>query len=172
MLPPTPRADTKSASEREYFAIIEQDLGDDWIVLHSLGLMVHATKPWAELDFVLIGPTGVFCIEFKGGGVERFNSVWYYTDRNGNTDSTEEGPFEQVGTGSSALFKFLSKKGVMNRVCLGYGVATPDIVFRVEGPDIVPRIVYDERTELSAFQRICADWLTIGMKTSRHEARS
>jgi hypothetical protein len=43
----------------------------DWAVLHSVGLTGHDCKPWAEIDFVLIGPPGIFCLEVKGGRVSR-----------------------------------------------------------------------------------------------------
>src|SRR4051812_37627931 len=110
MYPPEPRADTKSSAERELFRRIRAEVTDDWIVLHSVGLGSHRYKPWAEIDFVLIGPPGVFCLEVKGGRIRREDGRWHFIDKDGNVAVKQQGPFEQVGSASAALRAHLIKR--------------------------------------------------------------
>ena len=111
MLPATVREGTSSPAEHAMFAHIRDELSDDWIVLHSLGLTIHHAKPWAEIDFVLIGPPGVICLEVKGGLVSRQDGIWYTTPQRGGHAGQprrlHESPFEQVGSASAQLFKFI-----------------------------------------------------------------
>ena len=144
MFPSAPGETTQSEAERILFGVIKRDLPNDWIVLHSVGLVIHPTKPWAEIDFVLIGPPGIFCLEVKGGRVGRRNGSWVFTNRHGSETTKAEGPFEQVGKASSALWKYLSTRveGI-GMSLLGYGVLTPDIRFSIREPDVLPEVVYD-----------------------------
>lgn len=145
MYPPFVDPKTKSHAEKVLFKTIKDELPDDeWIVLHSLGLAGHPKKPWAEVDFVLIGPTGVYGLEVKGGRVHRTDGQWVFTNRTGHASTKEEGPFEQVGTATSVLRKHLYERLPAFRPSLvGYAVATPDIPFKVKGPDVEPEVVFD-----------------------------
>ena len=163
MLPPEIRGDTKSNAERRLFEAISRGLPEEWIALHSLGLTGHRTKPWAEADFVLIGPAGVYCLEVKGGRVGRRDGRWHFTNAQGVVGVKDQGPFEQVGGASAALRHYLLEKHpVLRDFAFGYGVLTPDITWRVEGPDILPEVVYDERDERKSFsaymRRLAAYW--------------
>ena len=82
MVPDRP-ANTASGAELLLFERIRDELPGEWIALHSVGLTIHSSKPWAELDFVLIGPPGVICLEVKGGTVSREEGIWYTTPRHG-----------------------------------------------------------------------------------------
>lgn len=144
MYPPEVWAKNPSEAEKRLFRKIQQDLSDEWTVLHSVGLVGHRSKAWAEIDFVLVGPGGVFCLEVKGGRVGRKDGLWIFTNRRGEASTKREGPFEQVGGGSAALRKHLYDKIPSSRSSVvGYGVATPDISFEIEGPDIEQEVVYD-----------------------------
>jgi len=146
MLPPEITATNPSIAEKRLFARLRDGLGEEWTVLHSLGLGGHPLKPWAEIDFVLIGPPAVISLEVKGGRVERHDGLWWFTDRAGRSNSKAQGPFEQVGSATGALTHYLaSRLHWIVRRPIGYGVATPDIEFRVTGPDVIPEIVYDVR---------------------------
>lgn len=163
MIPSSPPRDNPSRAENRLFLRIRDELSNSWVALHSLGLGNHRLKPWAEVDFVLIGPLGVFCIEVKGGRVARQAGEWLFTDRNGAERTKREGPFEQAGGASTALFKYLSEKipEIRNSV-VGFGVATPDLTFNINGPDITVELVYDERNISSGFgrylDRVAAYW--------------
>lgn len=144
MYPSDVSATNPSEAEKRLFRKIRQDLSDEWTVLHSLGLVGHRSKAWAEIDFVLIGPAGVFCLEVKGGRVGRKEGEWIFTNRRGEISSKREGPFEQVGGASAALRKHLHDSVPPCRESvIGYGVATPDISFDIEGPDIEQEVIYD-----------------------------
>lgn len=144
MIPQFPPTTVRSKAEVRMFYRIRDELPNSWTALHSLGLGSHQRKPWAEIDFVLVGAAGVFCLEVKGGRVQRSNGLWLYVDGAEEGHPNPEGPFAQAGSASAALFKHL-------RACLppsvdllvGYGVVTPDFQFSVRGPDVVPDIVYD-----------------------------
>jgi hypothetical protein len=162
MYPPEVSERTVSHAERKVFGLIRQDLARDWIALHSVGIACHQRKPWAEIDFVLIGPPGIFCLEVKGGRVARCAGRWSFTDGDGNTSVRDQGPFEQVGPAAAALRAYLIDKfRSLREAAVGYGVVTPDIVFSVAGPDIEPKVVYDKRDAVrpfSAYLRKIADY--------------
>src|SRR5581483_220448 len=71
--------------------------------------------------------------------------------------------FEQVGSASAELFKFLSEP--MPRIAdsvVGYAVAAPDVEWEIRGPDIDLALVYDHGdtvTSFSAFmERVARRW--------------
>jgi hypothetical protein len=151
--PATVSENVPSNAERKLFRRM-QALGDDWIILHSVGLARHITKPWAQIDFILIGPPGVFCLEVKGGRVQRSHGMWNFTDRTGKVCVKQEGPFDQVGSASSALYSFLiSEQPVAKHCPVGYGCAFPDITFDLSEPDILLETVYDERDHGRPFRQ-------------------
>lgn len=163
MLPKAVAEQTPSNAERVMFRRIRDQLGDDWVAIHSLGMTTHARKPWAEIDFVLIGPPGVFCLEVKGGGIGRRDGKWTTTNSFGDTFELKESPFAQVGSASAALYKFLlSHVPPIKKGMTGYLVATPDCRFQVSGPDIENEIVYDDRDAAADFSqymnRVVAYW--------------
>ena len=146
MYPAQPSPDTPSDAERRIFGRLRDELPDDWVVLHSLGLASHRKKPWAEIDFVVIGPPGIACLEVKGGRVERERGKWVFINRHGHRNVKPEGPYEQVGGASSALYAWLKETATWTRnVVVGYGVVVPDTEFTVAGPDILPEVLYDSR---------------------------
>lgn len=143
MIPAEPRVSTQS--EVDVFHAIRTGLGDEWTAIHSLGMAVHPKKPWTEIDFVLIGPPGVFCIEVKGGvEIVRRGMRWEYRDRSGRVVTRGESPFEQVGGATAALRSYLVEADyTFSPTLIGWGVATPYIDFTMKGPGIVPEVIYD-----------------------------
>lgn len=145
MLPPYLPRTLKSAAERRVFELIHSQTDHAWTALHSLGLAHHPRKPWAELDFVLVGPPGLVCLEVKGGRIARRNGIWYFTDRAGAVTAKHEGPFEQVASGTAALYRHLSERCPQVRdTMVGHAVITPDIEFDVPGPDVDRDLVFDQ----------------------------
>lgn len=146
MLPPFVADDTQSGAERRLFVEMRDHLGDEWTVLHSLGIAEHRRKPWAEIDFVLVGPAGVFCLEVKGGRVARKDGTWLFTNASDRESTKWEGPFEQVGSVAPQLRQHLIENdGSLSQVLLGYGVVIPDVEFNVIAPDVEPEVLYDIR---------------------------
>lgn len=164
--------DTKSRAEKKLFEILRADLGEEWAVLHSLGLAIHERKPWAEIDFVLVGPPGVFCLEVKGGRVARRDGRWHFTNGAGETTIKDEGPFEQVAGAAAALTHHLHERlPELRSAAIGFGVATPDIAFDADGPDIVPAIIYDARDRgqsFEAYARRLATYWCQRLEAQRH----
>lgn len=166
MVPATP-ANTKSVAELFLFERIRDELPNDWIALHSLGLAIHKRKPWAEIDFVLIGPAGVICLEVKGGLVTRDEGVWYTTPQHGEDRGRrrrlKESPFAQVGSASAELFVYIeAQMPQIKDTMVGFAVAAPDVEWSVRGPDIDLALVYDisdTRSSFSAYMdRVVGRW--------------
>jgi len=166
MVPERP-ANTASAAEVLVFERIRDKLPGDWIALHSVGLTIHDAKPWAEIDFVLIGPTGVFCLEVKGGIVSREAGVWYTAPRHGpnagKRQALKESPFQQVGSASAELFHFLNARlPKMATSVTGYAVAVPDVAWTTQGPDIDVALIYDQADTIRSFgdfmRRVVTRW--------------
>jgi hypothetical protein len=137
----------KSEAEHDVFEMLRDDLSHEWICLHSVGLAKHERKVWAEIDFVVIGPPGVFCLEVKGGFVGREAGVWIFRNRHGRENRKREGPFEQVGSAAGALKAFFkaNSRAVLNSV-VGYGVVMPDVLCTMRGPDVDSELVLDQST--------------------------
>ena len=155
-----------SDAEQKLASRFERELPDDAVLMHSVGLVRHRTKRWAEVDFVLISEAGIFCIEVKGGRVDRVDGVWNFTDRQGHVDTKYEGPFDQAGSAAGALQGWLDAESIRrddgSRFQVGYAVMTPDCVLDARGPDIEPDVLFDRRdpTEsLSLFvERVGSHW--------------
>jgi hypothetical protein len=156
MLPSAVRDGTSSLAEHTMFTLIRDELSGDWTVLHSLGLTIHGRKPWAEIDFVLIGPPGIICLEVKGGLVGRRDGIWYTTPQRGHNAGRprrlKESPFEQVGPAAAQLRRFIQQRYPRGaKAIVGYAIATPDVEWTVDGPDIDPALVYDQRDRCRPF---------------------
>ncbi len=146
MIPSQPAEATSSDAERRIFRRLREETPETWTVLHSVGLTTHQRKLWAEIDFVAVGPGGIFCLEVKGGGVARNEGQWIFTDRRGIEYIRHEGPFHQAGSASAALRKRLRQEIPATRQALfGYGVIMPDCDFRTVGPDIEQEVLHDAR---------------------------
>src|SRR4051794_4919588 len=145
MLPASYPSDGPSEAEHDLFGLLRTQLSPEWTCLHSLGIAQHKRKVWAEIDFVLIGPSGIFCLEVKGGRVSRGDGVWRFQNRHGAVNEKREGPFEQVGSAAGALRGFLRthRRRVLESI-VGYGVVMPDVPCTMEGPDVDPEVVLDE----------------------------
>src|SRR3954466_15107594 len=92
LYPPEVSEHTESNAERRIFDYIRDQTPDDWTALHSLGLKGHSRKQWAEADFVLVTPAGVWVLEVKGGSIARQNRIWLQNGR-----AMKQSPFDQAG---------------------------------------------------------------------------
>lgn len=155
MLPPECPA-TASRGEAQMFERIRDcPDSDDLICLHSLGIARHERKDYAEADFVLIGPDGIFCLEVKGGEVERKNGVWkigsgskFYT--------SSEGPFKQAQSARWGLIRYLDKalgRQIRKEAAVGWGVVLPDVRFEKTDPEWDQAVIYDIRDTTQPFTR-------------------
>ena len=111
MIPSSPSSGASNAERKVFYALKGSGIADDTVCLHSLGLPNHAYKACCELDFVLIGPDGLFALEVKGGGVSRnAKGEWIMTDRSGQEHRHREGPFRQVQGNLFALLDQMKRQ--------------------------------------------------------------
>ena len=152
MIPSTIAPEVKSAAERRIFEWFRSAPGtDDWIVLHSLGIVMHNRVIYGETDFLVLAPgLGVFALEVKGGRIRRENGRWYFTNRYDQTDSRERGPFDQAREGifsiiTAAKERLDAQHQHLAEVFFGYGVMFPDVEYAASGIDEAQWQVFDCR---------------------------
>lgn len=105
---------------------------------------------------MLIGPPGIICLEVKGGLVGRRDGIWYTTPQRGHHAGRprrlKESPFEQVGPAAAQLRQFIQQRYPRGaKTIVGYAIATPDVEWTVDGPDIDLALVYDQRDRARPF---------------------
>lgn len=138
-----------SAAEGLIFHKLRDETPDDWIAVHSVGLASHRSKPWAEIDFVVVGPFGVLCLEVKGGRITVVDGEWA---TNGNP--LRESPFSQAGGAAAALHRDLEAPfPALKRAVVGHGVVVPDVRFDERGSGIDAGLVYDDRDRAELIAR-------------------
>jgi DNA polymerase III delta prime subunit len=149
MIPPYCEDSITSDGEKKLFRALENYLGDEYAILHSLGIAEHREKIFGEIDFVIVCSEGILCLEVKGGLVSRREGLWYFTDRFGRENVKAEGPFFQVVSSMYSLRDHLKKRfGPADPVAVcqyACGVAFPDMPFARKGADIIPEIIFDAR---------------------------
>jgi Nuclease-related domain/AAA domain len=152
MLPRDCPGDTPSVAERRLFKRIESELSDDWTAMHSVGIARHQRKPWAEADFVLIGPGGVYVLEVKGGAVRRINREWTT-----NGQPLKQSPIDQAAGAAAALYSDLGGQflGIRSAV-IGHGVCFPDVRFAITGVEVEAALIYDADDGDHGFDRYVA----------------
>lgn len=136
MIPDSIGSGTASSGERRLFNRFRKELPDTFFVLHSLDIATHQTKLWAEADFVVIGPGGIFVLEVKSGGVACEEGQWVFTDRYGKKNTRKEGPFHQASSAMFAVKQIVEKNSSLKGYLFGFGVIMPDEDFHTEGPEI------------------------------------
>lgn len=149
MIPSSPSSGASNAERKVFYALKGSGMSDDTVCLHSLGLPNHAYKRCCELDFVLIGPDGLFALEVKGGGVSRnAKGEWIMTDRSGQEHRHREGPFRQVQGNLFALLDLLKHQLPMAEIDAfpkGWGVVLPDCAFDVKSVEWDDATIADQR---------------------------
>ena len=154
MIPPvcSPAA---TASEKLVFELIRGAEGTDgYFCFHSLGIARHDRKEYAEADLVVLGERGLFCIEVKGGVVQRLDGVWKIGGGDHSYNSTE-GPFKQAEGARWALANWLNdirRLPAFKETLVGWGVAFPNIVFEERDPAWDSDVVYDLRDRETSFR--------------------
>jgi hypothetical protein len=173
MLPATfPEATT--SSEAEMFRLIRDAPGsDEFVCFHSLGIARHRRKDYAEADFVVLAPAGLFCIEVKGGEVHRHDGLWQI-GWPGKSYVSVEGPFKQAQGARWALIDYLSDRlgrNMRNHAIVGWGVAFPDIQFDRQDPEWDLEVVFDQRDKCRSFaayiERLARYFQSRGAETGR-----
>lgn len=154
MIPPYIHRDVKSVAEKKVFDLIKHEEHlERWICFHSLGISEHEKKVEGEIDFLLIGPDGLYCLEVKGGRVTREDGIWKFIDRYGRINTKPEGPFEQADSAMYSLKNNIRSKypTIANECIFGYGVIFPDFQFNISSPEWNEKIVYDVNDRRKSF---------------------
>lgn len=149
MLPPYISDQVKSTGERQIFDLFKNDPDtQDWVVLHSLGLVRHTTHLYGEIDFLVLAPSlGIFCLEVKSGDIRREEGIWKFTNRFGEVITSNRGPFQQAEEGMFSLINAIRNKfgetSNLTRLLYGFGVMFPHVLFHLEGPETEWWQIYD-----------------------------
>ncbi len=151
MIPDTPHGTHSRAEKRVFDKLRAASLNGRhaaYTTYHSLNLTRHAYKRFAEIDFLVVCPLGIYVIEVKGGGVSFKNGVWHFKNRFGEENTSVEGPFKQAQTALHGLMDDLRAKlpdQMISRFSIGYGVVSPDCEWRVSGSEWDPHTLVDAR---------------------------
>lgn len=171
---PDPRdAVSESRAELALFKALAEQLGPDYVILHSVAWISrpggHGPRE-GETDILIAHPLqGLLVVEVKGGRVslDYRTKTWVSIDGN---DAVHEikNPFEQARRGKFALLEKLRESPAWKRLNigsfnLGYAVFVPDVVDgdRLRGPDAPAEIIGDRRdlSDLNAWvQRAFTFW--------------
>lgn len=145
MVPSSIHKDTSNAELRIFNLLAQEDRLKSYTCYHSLGLWNHSYKNEAEIDFVLLGPNGLFVLEVKGGRVRRDDGIWKFIDRYGRITHKSESPFYQAKTAMYALKDDLSRQfgSIINKYIVGYAVIFPDVEFNESSPEWDVHMVAD-----------------------------
>lgn len=139
----------RSNAEEKIFKLLAQvDLGPGAFALHSLNLSRHEYKRWSEADFVIAWEDGVFVLEVKGGRVTCTDGIWTFTNRFSQAHRKSEGPFDQAKSAHDGLRQALAAHPArpdLRRICWGWGVMFPDIVFDTSSVQWQRELIADSR---------------------------
>jgi hypothetical protein len=102
-----------SDAERRVARLLREIEGDtDAVAFHSVKLRSHAYKQQAEADFVVLWKNVLMLVEVKGGGVRKYDGVWYSIDRRNDWHKLASSPMEQSQSAMYALRNILRQEGV------------------------------------------------------------
>jgi hypothetical protein len=100
---------TSPPGEKRLFNLVKEQLsGENWTVLHSLGIAKHATQMEGEADFLLVIPgKGILIIEVKSHlSISRdLNGFWIL----GSDKPTQRSPFKQARGQVHSIRQYLRK---------------------------------------------------------------
>ena len=168
MLPFRPHINATKSEQWVFNQLANDPALDNYVILHSLGLVRQKRKSYAECDFAVIGPAGVYCLEVKGGHVSRQDGLWTI-GWPGKMYTSEEGPFKQAQSARGTLLSEVRDrlgKDILKRVPFGWGVLFPDVKFIQKDPEWDQDCIFDERDRecpISIYLKRLADY------TLKHE---
>lgn len=117
--------DVKSAAEVKVFALLRDQLDDEWHVFHSVSWVRRDRRDGAldgEIDFVLAHPDrGIVVLEVKGGNLDCRFGEW--SRRVGGTVERMEDPFQQALDHRYELQRLVGRRDWLIVQC----VALPDV---------------------------------------------
>ncbi|WP_054820725.1 NERD domain-containing protein [Arthrobacter sp. JCM 19049] len=115
-----------SDAERRLARLLSKIPGPKAVAFHSVKLHTHAYKHVAEIDFLILWKDVAIVVEVKGGGVQKYEGVWYSIDRNRDAHRLPSSPMEQARSAMFALLKIFDADN-MGKFASEAIVITPDI---------------------------------------------
>jgi hypothetical protein len=160
-----------SEAERRIFALLAQDLSDEFFCYHSrevLKLGADGARE-GEIDFVILHATlGMLALEVKGGGLARDGQGrWFRVSSGGSREALRKDPFAQARSNLHGLVDLLEHRlgaalpewGGKLKLSHGYAISLPDVRLGTAGGllDGVSRELVLDADALAAFgERISA----------------
>lgn len=102
----------QSEAERKLARILHAVSRNDAVAFHSVKLRTAPGKQMAEADFIILWKGVVIIAEVKGGGVKKFDGVWYSVDRYGDNHRLKTSPIDQARDAMFALREILKQDGL------------------------------------------------------------
>ena len=147
MIPDFVHPDCKSNAERYLFDRLKEELDENYIVMHSLGLAKHGRNFSSEIDFLIVSQRGFLVLEVKGGRVRHKKGVWYFTNRYDETDSRRRSPMQQAREAMYALRanirNHFGRDSDQDRTVFSDCVLFTDVLFQQASPEWDLKKVYD-----------------------------
>lgn len=147
----------ESSAELTLYAALAEQLGSDYVILHSVAWISRpggSGPREGETDILIAHPVrGLLAVEVKGGRVslDYRTRTWISVDKKDVVHEIKN-PFEQARRGKFALLEKLKesptwKKLGIGRFNLGYAVFVPGVGDgdRLRGPDAPTEIIGDRR---------------------------
>ena len=148
----------ESRAEEIFFKMLKNYDGlKDWHAMYDVRIQKHQKKRIGQSDFILIGPSGVFIFEVKGGTYHSWEPdkplyTWGYPDHHEKYLESKESPLEQASGNAQSLLNFLYEhiRQVINptKINIGFAAAFPEAVIKKTSDlEWNPLQVYDLNTE-------------------------
>ena len=148
----------ESQAEEIFFKMLKNYDGlKDWHAMYDVRIQKHQKKRIGQSDFILIGPSGVFIFEVKGGTYHSWEPdkplyTWGYPDHHEKYLESKESPLEQASGNAQSLLNFLYEhiRQVINptKINIGFAAAFPEAVIKKTSDlEWNPLQVYDLNTE-------------------------
>ena len=149
MIPDRVDPDTESNAEKALFRQLHHLDDPRWsVALHSLNLSEHLYQRMGEIDFLIVGPHGVFVLEVKGGRVTTERGVWRTRNRYGREQRLRKSPFKQAEQAMHSLrgrLERLLPPELLRRAVFGYAVVLPDMIFDLDSVEWSEELMIDRR---------------------------
>lgn len=102
----------QSDAERKVARLLHSIPDAGAVAFHSVKLRSHKYKQMAEADFIVLWHGVAIIVEVKGGGIKKFEGVWYSIDRRGDSHRLGCSPMEQARSAMFALKDILHEDGI------------------------------------------------------------
>lgn len=102
----------QSDAERKLARLLHAVPQADAVAFYSIKLRTAPGKQMAEADFIILWKGVAIVAEVKGGGVKRFDGVWYTVDRHGDNHKLKSSPIDQARDAMFAMRDILREDGL------------------------------------------------------------